>query len=234
MENSRLLLFLILFVSNRIRAQGAEGIYGYIQNGYKLGSTWSLISSPDGIFFSERLGGGYSVTIGLGWIFHENIGIEVSGSKIHGFNKQTGNFSIQSNGFHTAGSLILQTKINQITIYAKAGIVVGFPYSSTYQFSKSGIGNVSYQMTSNFMRGFNGSLGIATPISKSLNLIIEAEEISMQGVSVEAKLIYNTSSMTLPDRIQYSDNPSQQLGTAASFPLAYSCIGINVGVVYNF
>ena len=228
-QKNTVLYFLILFLSMSIISlgQGSNGFYVYGNTGYKFGSVFTsfpneFISKNNNISNAyERLGGGNTLTMAGGWMFYQNLGIEISSTYTIGGSKQFSNGTINNNAIsesvntskstnlHTVGSIVAQFPYKNFYFYAKAGIVFGC-YSRTMLTSNyvlNGL-NESYQYTidGRLMRWFNGSLGFLYKFSNQVSLMIEAEEVSVQGSFKDGYLTQNYSSLSLPTNLIYQEN----------------------------
>lgn len=222
-------VLLIISFSKNVNAQGEHGMFAYFNTGLKFASNYSALPYDNTHFVYERLGGGNSFTLGLGYMVHPNIGFEVNANVLTSNRSKVDNIEFKSNSFHAAGSIILQAPIKKIChVYAKAG----FLYSSANN-TKMTLKNGQYFYETNFintpMKGFTGSLGVSYPISNSLSLMFEVEEVSMQGLSKESDFATNDPSNTQPKKILYTEN-ADNYTTFPNFPISYSCIGANVGI----
>lgn len=251
----------ILMIANSLYSQGKKGLYTYALTGYKMGSVYT--SFPNEYSVNEnnfsnaytRLGGGNNITGALGYMIHPNLGFEASTTYTIGQTKKISNASgnssnldyiskeTQSNNLHSVGSIIAQAKIFNMTVYAKAGIVINY-YATTkednqYRFGNNVNQSYGYRYYGNLMRGFNGSLGVLIPISKRMNLMIEAEEVSIQGHFTKGQLLYNSTNSNLPNQIEFMKNISGKVSTSSIqyekiYPVSYSCIGLNIGIHHSF
>jgi hypothetical protein len=251
----------ILLVTNALYSQGNKGLYTYALTGYKLGSVYTSFPneySVNGNNISNayiRLGGGNNVTGALGYMIHPNLGFEVSSTYTIGQTKKISDASgssnnleyifkeTQSNNLHSVGSIVAQAKLFNMTVYAKAGIVINY-YATTkednqYRFGNNVNQSYGYRYQGNLMRGFNGSLGVLVPISKRMNLMIEAEEVSIQGHFTKGELFYNNTNSHLPNQIEFMGNISGKVSSSSIqyekiYPVSYSCIGLNIGIHHSF
>jgi len=239
-------------ISVSVFSQGREGFYAYLQSGYKLGSVYTTFPNENIIFNNNvsnhyiRLGGGATFTGSVGWMLHKNLGFEVSTTYTSGTNKTItdDNFieKFKSKNIHSVGSIVAQFPIKNFFVYAKAGVVIGY-YNKTdlYYYDPTFGSNLSYgyRLNAEIMRGYNGSLGVLLPISKSLQLMIEAEEVSIQGSFDKATLVDNNTGISIPSQVQFLENISSAVSTqdivyARKYPVSYSCIGVNIGLHYTF
>lgn len=253
---------LLMFISIHVLgySQGKKGFYGYINTGYKFGSVYTTfpneyIVTGDKISNSYiRFGGGNNITGAFGWMIHDNFGMEVSSTYTLGKEKEISNGNVVnnnldkitktacSNNIHAVGSFVAQASVANFKLYAKAGVVIGFYNRTTItdQFQLNGTALFyAYNYEGTIMRGFNGSLGILYPLGKHLSLMVEAEEVSIQGSFKSAQLSSNNTGGELPQELIYMDDISKMTNTSStyylrSFPISYSCIGLNVGLHYAF
>jgi hypothetical protein len=255
-------LFLILFLncSHFVFSQGNSKFYIYGLTGYKFGSVYTsfpneFLLSQDGVSNSYiRLGGGNNFTAAGGWMFHKNFGCEISGTYTLGIQKTISDKNLtnqslleysktsNSKNFHTIGSLVAQAKVLNFHIYAKAGIVIGLMNQSNikefYRDQSTSL-SAEYQYNGTIVRGFNGSLGILYPLGKNFSLMFEAEEVSIQGEFKNATLVSNNSNLVLPNEIKFVENTAGFTSTSSidyqrTYPVSYSCIGLNLGLHYSF
>ncbi len=223
-------------------AQGKQGFYTYGVLGHKFGSTYTTIPIESNQYLKNRLGGGNTLTGALGYMFHPNLGIEVSTTSTLGIRHQivldSKSIGLRSKNLHTVGSFIAQAPIYKFFLYVRAGVVLGWS-NQTYMTEFSQTVGTTYKIQSGFMRGYNGSLGILIPIEKNLSFLFEAEEVSVQGDVQEAELIYSEGALNLPSQIEFVEslegrNSTTELLYKAVFPISYSNIGFNIGLHYSF
>lgn len=245
----------ILMIANSLYSQGKKGLYTYALTGYKMGSVYT--SFPNEYLVNEnnisnayiRLGGGNTITGAIGSMIHQNFGMEVSGTYTYGASKLISNFNpiftnykkeIQSKNFHFVGSLVMQTELfSMLKLYVKAGVVISVLNQSNIYTSfiqNNELNENEYQNQGEIMKGFNGSLGILYPIAKKTFLMIEAEEVSVQGSFKSADLLLNRTNFTLPNQVYFTENIGgyNSAQYQKKYPVSYSCIGVNIGVLYSF
>jgi hypothetical protein len=224
-----------------------------VQAGYKFGSVFTTF--PEETVFKNtqvmnryiRLGGGTNITGSVGWMIHNNLGFEISTTYTSGQRKllegtmYTEEFKSQN--IHSIGSIVAQFPISGFYIYAKAGVVISyFNETKDYfynQVSSSIDRSYAYNATTSIMRGYNGSFGVLLPIDKRFSVMIEAEEVSVQGNFDKRTLVENNTSLSLPQNIVFVDNIANTISTSTSqfarkYPVSYSCIGVNFGLHYKF
>jgi hypothetical protein len=251
----KLIYLSIIILPYFVNSQGDKGFYVYGQAGYKFGSVLTsfvedkMIENNQISNSYQRVGGGNTITGAFGKMMHPNFGMELSGTYTIGNNKLISNYNpnysefnkeIRSKNFHFVGSLVVQTNIfSKLKLYAKAGVVVSvLNQSNIYtSYMSSGTKNeYEYLNKGEIMKGLNGSLGILYPLGKKTYLMLEAEEVSVQGGFRSADLSLNRSNQNLASEVFFLDN-TKGLNTSQyerKYPISYSCIGLNIGILHSF
>lgn len=243
-------LFLLLLLISALSLK-AQGIYIKIGGGYELSNSSSLIfgnvshdtSTIEGQYGSY--GEGILPSIGFGYLFNNNIGLEINGSYLIG--KRFGHEHTEGaitethkkwgEGILISPSLMIQVPLKSITPYTRFGGIVGLIKVKEEE-TESGTGartgaNIT-EHTGNIALGFNGALGIMFNAGKRLKIFAE---LYGQGMNYGPKKRENpeTFSGETPNQtLNYEDEYSTNTANTTLRPrFPFSNFGLNIGVIMS-
>jgi len=191
-------------------------------------------------------GEGIYPSFGFGYLFNNNIGIEVNGSYLIGkkFNHEhtenglTETHDKWGEGILISPSIIIQAPMKNITPYARFGGVVGLvkvKEKETESGTGARTGSNKNEHSGNFGLGMNGALGIMFNAGKRIKIFAE---LHGQGINYGPEKRENTEAFSgeTPDpTIIYEDEFAVNAANTVLRPrFPFSSFGLNVGITVNF
>jgi opacity protein-like surface antigen len=237
-------------------AAGAVSVENF-QNTTQTGTT---TSETENIKLS--LGKGVNAGINVGYMFNENIGLDLGVQYLIGgkttatdksLNGDVSTLNMSSKMLQVKPSLVIATTMKNITPYAKLGLVLGSGKVTSKYEDKSG-SFTSIQTTElkkGLAIGFNAAIGVNFPVSKNLTFSAEINSVNMQYSPKKGTVTEYTvngadklSTLSIRDKeTEFVKKETRNFATPtvttsprqqAAIALPFGSIGINVGVKYSF
>jgi hypothetical protein len=254
-------------------AQMKKGAYVGVNVGYNAAAgaanlenfqnvTQTSLTSRETENIKFSLGKGIAAGINVGYMFNENIGLDLGvqyllGSKTKATDKDfSGDFSTQtisSKMIQVKPSLVIATTMKNVTPYAKLGLVLGSGKVTNEFEGKSGSFTTTQtaELKKGLAIGFNAAIGINFPMSKNLTFSAEINTVNMQyspKKGTTTKYAVNgadkLSTLSISEKeVEFVKKEVRNFTTPtvttsptqqAAIALPFGSIGINVGVKYSF
>jgi opacity protein-like surface antigen len=278
MKNMKKLLFgtiVTMFTISSLQstAQMKKGAYVGVNVGYNAAAgaanfedfqnitqTATTTSETENIKLS--LGKGISAGINVGYMFNENIGLELGvqyllGGKTKASDKELdGDYTtntLSSKIIQFKPSVVIATNMKNFTPYAKFGAVIGSGKVLSEFEDKSGtfIDIANTEFKKGLAIGFNAAIGVNFPINKNLSFSAEVNTVNMQYSPKKASITKYTengvdklSTLSVSQKeIEFEKKLTRNFTTPtpttsprqqAAISMPFGSIGINVGVKYSF
>ncbi len=254
-------------------AQMKKGAYVGVNVGYNAAAGAANVenfqnTTQTGVTTSETeniklsLGKGLNAGINVGYMFNENIGIELGAQYLIGskttatdksLNGDVSTLEMSSKMIQLKPSLVIATTMKNVTPYAKLGLLLGTGKVTSDFEDKSGTFTTTQttELKKGLAIGFNAAIGVNFPMSKNLTFSAEINSVNLQ---------YSPKKGTVTE---YTVNGADKLSTLsvsqketefvkketrnftsptvttsprqqAAIALPFGSIGINLGVKYNF
>ncbi|MCU0445421.1 MAG: outer membrane beta-barrel protein [Microscillaceae bacterium] len=268
------LVILIIALWLGFNTSPAQNFYGSFSAGYGLGIPQPLVGYDyDGTVFDANnrvnnrygsFGAGFNLNLAGGYMFTENIGVELGFNYLFG-SKTEKDLFIPTGGLRTEytrqlrvmPSIIFSTGGEGVRAYLKAGLIMPvlgkvfatdntiFPVVATPQGSTSI--ELEFEVSGNPSVGYQGAIGVMFPLGDKLHLFGEIQHVSLLIKNKEATLTKATFKSNgqdalaalraneFPTTVKYVDNdPDIARGTARAERYPFHNLGLNVGIRMNF
>ena len=235
-----IILAVIIFLAyNNSYSQGLS-LYGGGGFNFPIAKRLNVSLYPNNTIEFVKTGYSKGITVngGISYFIFENIGVDFNISYLFtGEKGLSGTRGEETEYFKNTNlsfvpSIILQTKIKQVTPYAKFGFSINFIKVNLYDNDNE---YPSYKYTSDYTFGVNASLGIKLEIEKHFSIFTEARLASFTFYA--DKVVYtwefngerHSEEYELTDK--FPDNGFGGLEAIRDFP--FSSFNISVGFVFS-
>lgn len=273
MKKTALTLALVL-LSIATNAQTDKGVYFSLNTGYNLeankqnnfiyfyGNPVFLVDSPsntENSFTRFSLGKGINAQANIGYMFNQNIGLELGINYLLGgktnFSSKNGNdyyqnTSISSKMLQFKPTLVLQTKLEKINPYVKLGAIIGTGsiFIDAENFDDPDLITLKETMNGGLAVGFHGNIGVSYPLNTKMAFFGELSLVSLNYAPTKGKFTEYTengvdqlpSMDTNEKEFEFEDSVINFGNQAATEPMklmrttySFSSIGFNVGLKYS-
>lgn len=230
------------FVTHSLQSQI---FYAKIGGGYGIGTNTSLISTTTGSGTTEghygSFGEGIMPSIGLGYLFNSNVGVEVNGSYLIGkkfeHSHTTGSITEThkewGEGILISPALVIQTHFTHVIPYARFGATLGFVKVKEETTESGKTGTDKIQHTGKIAAGFNGAFGLRFRAGNRLYIFTEVFTNSVTYAPGQRENTETYSGESVDPTITYEESFNSSAANTALTPrYPFSSFGLNVGVSF--
>lgn len=203
---TKVVLGLVIILSQQISAQSDKGFYATVQSGYNFGTGQSNFGTAfsfqtgNGIQTSANsasseipkinLGKGFNAQVAFGYMFTKSIGLELGVNYLLGGKEKTASSSytgefrsndISANMIQIKPTVVIRAGYEKINPYAKIGLVAGFGKieMEIEQYDGTNLFNSIIELDGGMALGFHSSLGSLYKINNRFSLFGELNLVSL-------------------------------------------------------
>jgi len=228
----------------------SQTFYVKVGAGYAVGTSTGLLMPSTSATTTEghygSFGEGILPSLTAGYMFNNNIGIEVSGAYLigkkfeheHAEEFVTETHKMWGEGIYVNPSIVLQAPMKSHTYYIRFGGSLGMlkmkeEETETGDSARTGINKM--ESTGNIGFGINGAFGVQFKAGKMMNIFVE---IFGTGMNYGPKQKENTETFsggTLDPKLNYEESfPTSTANTELTPRLPFSNYGLALGITLNF
>lgn len=231
------------FVTNSLQSQI---FYAKISGAYGLGTNTSLLSTSTGSGNTEghygSYGEGIMPTLGLGYLFNSNVGVELNGSYLIGKKFEhthttaglTETHKEWGEGILLSPSLLIQTHFTSVIPYARFGAMLGFvkvKEETTESGTGARTGTYKVEHSGKIAAGFNGAFGLRFRAGNRLYIFTEIFANSITYAPEKRENTETYSGGTLDPTVTYKEEYASSTANTSLTPrFPFSSFGLNVGL----